>query len=163
MGGDVSQARATDVATLYNPVASRYSSTGPAIFAHFGQRLVDLAALAPGARVLDVGAGHGAILFPAAARVGARGHVIGIDVAEAMVQETTAALTRARLTNAAMRVMDGEALTVPDASFDAVLYGFAIFFLDIERALAEFYRVPRAGGRVAVNSSAGLDERCRAH
>jgi ubiquinone/menaquinone biosynthesis C-methylase UbiE len=45
-----------------------------------------------------------------------------------------------------MRVMDGEHLTFPDTSFDAVLCEFAIFYLDIERALTEFYRVLRAGG-----------------
>ena len=95
MEGDVSQAEATDVAGLYNRVASRYSSTGPAVFAHFGQRLVDLAALAPWERVLDVGAGRGAILFPAAARVGARGQVIGIDVAAAITR--IAALVRPAL------------------------------------------------------------------
>ena len=116
MEGDVSQAEAADVAGLYHRVASRYSSTGPAVFAHFGQRLVALAVLAPGERVLDVGAGRGAILFPAAARVGARGQVIGIDVAAAMVKETTAAITRAGFPNATMRVMDGERLTFPDAS-----------------------------------------------
>ena len=48
-----------DVAGLYNRVASRYGSTGPAVFAHFGQRLVDLAALAPGEHVLDVGGAGG--------------------------------------------------------------------------------------------------------
>jgi SAM-dependent methyltransferase len=161
MKGDVGQAEATDVADLYNRVASRYGSTGPAVFAHFGQRLVDLAALAPGEHVLDVGAGRGAILFPAAARVGTRGQVTGIDVAEVMVEETCAEIKRAGITNATMRVMDGEHLTFPDTSFDAVLCGFAIFFLDIERALTEFYRVLRAGGRMAVNCGAALDERWR--
>src|SRR5919198_5175881 len=95
MEGDVSQAEATDVASLYNRVASRYGSTGPPVFAHFGQRLVDLAALAPGEHILDVGAGRGAILFPAAARVGTRGRVTGIDVAEVKVEETCAEIKRA--------------------------------------------------------------------
>jgi ubiquinone/menaquinone biosynthesis C-methylase UbiE len=72
-----------DVAGLYNRVALRYGSAGPAVFAHFGQRLVDLAALVPGEHVLDVGAGRGAVLFPAAAHMGTRGQVTGIDVARA--------------------------------------------------------------------------------
>jgi hypothetical protein len=64
------------VAGLYNRVASRYNSTGPPVFAHFGQRLVELATLAPGEGVLNVGAGRGAILFPATERVTVHGHVI---------------------------------------------------------------------------------------
>jgi SAM-dependent methyltransferase len=87
--------------------------------------------------------------------------VFGIDMAEVMVEETTAALKEAGLANATMGVMDGERLAFPAESFDAVLCGFAIFFLDIKRALSEFYRVLRAGGRVAVNCGAGLDERWR--
>ncbi|MBI4192001.1 MAG: methyltransferase domain-containing protein [Betaproteobacteria bacterium] len=55
-----------------------------------GERLVELAQLAPGTSVLDVAAGRGAVLFPAAKRVGARGHVIGIDLSSDMVRETAA-------------------------------------------------------------------------
>jgi len=161
MEGDVSQIHATDVADLYSRVASRYGATGPAVFAHFGRRLVDLVALAPGERVLDVGAGRGAILFPATACVGARGGVVGIDVAAAMVEETGAEIARAGLANATMRAMDGERLAFPDASFDAVLCGFTLFFLDIERALNEVYRVLQVGGHLAVTCGAGLDERWR--
>jgi O-methyltransferase / aklanonic acid methyltransferase len=63
---------------------------GPRFFTHFGQRLGAQAQLAPGAAVLDVAAGRGAMLFPAAQQVGSGGRVIGIDLAANMVQKTTA-------------------------------------------------------------------------
>lgn len=150
-----------EVAALYNRAAPHYGRVGPAIFPHFGQRLVELTGVARGARVLDVAAGRGAILFPASAEVGVDGHVVGIDVAAEMVRETADEIGREGLTNAEMRQMDAERLAFPDASFDAVLCGFAIFFLDLDHALPEFYRVLRPGGRFGVNSADGLDERWR--
>lgn len=47
---------------------------------HFGVRLVEHAAIPPGARVLDVGCGNGSSLFPAADRSGPGGYVVGIDI-----------------------------------------------------------------------------------
>jgi ubiquinone/menaquinone biosynthesis C-methylase UbiE len=100
-------AQNTEVVDLYNRVASCYSAIGPAVFEYFGQRLVDLAELAPGERVLDVGAGRGALLFPAAARVGARGFVTGIEVAE-----TAAHIKDAGLTNATIRLIDEDCIAM---------------------------------------------------
>ena len=148
-----------DIGALYDRVASHYGHVGPAVFSYFGRRLVDATGVMRGARVLDVAAGRGAILFPAAVEATDEGRVIGIDVAEAMVQETATEIRRKGLSNAEMLQMDAERLAFPDASFDAVFCGFAIFFLDIDRALSEFYRVLRAGGRLGVNSGNGLDER----
>jgi len=79
------------------------------------------------AQVLDVGAGRGANLFPAAETVGPHGQVIGIDLAPGMVRETTAEIKRRNLPHVSMLQMDAEHLTFPDASFDVVLCGFAIF------------------------------------
>ena len=53
---------------------------GPDYWDYFGVRLVEHAAIPPGAHVLDVGCGTGASLFPAARKTGPRGHVIGIDI-----------------------------------------------------------------------------------
>ena len=49
----------------------------------------------PGADVLDVAAGRGAVLFAAADQVGPEGLVVGIDLAENMVRETTAEIQNA--------------------------------------------------------------------
>jgi ubiquinone/menaquinone biosynthesis C-methylase UbiE len=73
---------------VFNQAASMYDRIGPGRFSYFGQRLVDAAEIPNGANVLDVAAGRGALLFPAAARVGRTGHVTGIDFAPNMVRET---------------------------------------------------------------------------
>ena len=73
---------------VFNQAASMYDRIGPAMFSYFGQRLIDTAEIPNGANVLDVAAGRGALLFPAAARVGPTGHVTGIDFAPNMVRET---------------------------------------------------------------------------
>ncbi len=158
---DMDAAKA-EVAALYSLVAPTYGTVGPPVFAHFGRRLVELMGLSTGARVLDVAAGRGAILFPAAEKVGASGHVTGIDLAGKMVQETAADIERWGLMQATILHMDAERLAFPGASFDYVLCGFAIFFFpDLERALSEFYRVLRPGGRVGVTFGRYRDELAR--
>jgi len=53
---------------------------GPDYWDYFGARLVEHAAIPPGARVLDVACGTGSSLFPAAEKVGANGYATGIDI-----------------------------------------------------------------------------------
>jgi ubiquinone/menaquinone biosynthesis C-methylase UbiE len=150
------------VAALYSSVAPDYEALGPPFFAHAGRRLVELAGIAPGSAVLDVAAGRGAVLFPAAERVGPGGRVVGIDLAAGMVEHTAQAIARRGPAHAEMRRMDAEALAFPDASFDAVLCSFAIFwFPDTHRALQEMRRVLKPGGTVGFAFSRGRDPRWR--
>jgi ubiquinone/menaquinone biosynthesis C-methylase UbiE len=144
-----------DVAGLFNRVASTYDRIGPRFFSHFGRRLVELAQIPNGADVLDVAAGRGAVLYPAAEQVGSHGHVVGIDLSAEMVRETAAEIKISGLKNATMLQMDAEQLDFPDASFDFVLCGLAIFFFpQPQRALNEFCRVLRPSGRVGVTTFA---------
>jgi ubiquinone/menaquinone biosynthesis C-methylase UbiE len=113
---------------------------------------VDVAGINAGARVLDIASGRGAVLFPAAERVGADGEVLGIDLADAMVIATNEAAARRGL-KARLSVMDAEELTFPDESFDFVTCGFGImFFPDQDRALAQMRRVLKPGGCLAVST-----------
>lgn len=137
---------------VFNRIAPEYDVAGPGCFAHYGRRLVEVVGVGPGQRVLDVATGRGAVLVPAAERVGATGEVIGIDLAEGMVGAANDEVARRRI-SATVRVMDAERLDFPDASFDRVLCGFGVmFFPDLSRALAEFRRVLRPGGRLGVST-----------
>ncbi|HEY7127716.1 MAG TPA: methyltransferase domain-containing protein [Ktedonobacterales bacterium] len=158
---DAQEKKKAIVAAYFGQVAPEYDRVGPQFFATMGQRLASLARLRPGETVLDVATGRGAALFPAAERVGPEGKVIGIDLAPAMIQETSKAVEERKLTQVQLLTMDAERLAFPDASFDAVLCGFALFFFpQLQRALAEFKRVLKradrrahqAGGRVVVST-----------
>lgn len=145
-------AQKAQTSALFDRIAPEYDAAGPGCFAHFGRRLVEVADIEPGQRVLDVATGRGAVLFPAAERVGASGAVVGVDLAEGMVRLTREEAAR-RGVAVSLRVMDAEALDFPDASFDRVLCGFGIMFLPrLDRALGEFRRVLKPGGRVALST-----------
>lgn len=129
-------------------------------FPIFGEWLVETAQIPEGAKVLDVACGRGAVLFPAAERVGPNGQVIGIDLAEGMARETQAEIQRRGLKQAEARQMDAENLSFPDSSFDFVLCGFSLqFFPHLEGALSEFKRVLKPGGHIAVTTWGEDDER----
>lgn len=129
-------------------------------FPIFGQWLVDTAQIPTGSKVLDVACGRGAVLFPAAQRVGAHGKVIGIDLAQGMADETQLEIQRRGLLQAEARQMDAENLDFPASFFDVVLCGFSLqFFPHLEQALSEFRRVLRPNGRVAVTTWAADDSR----
>lgn len=138
---------------IFDDAAISYDRVGPSIFTRFGERLVEHMPLAPGARVLDIATGKGAVLLPAARRVGPEGRVIGIDLSGAILQETERIARAEGLTNVELRKMDAEHLEFPDQSFDAVTCAFAIFFFpDVDAALREMYRVLKPGGCLAITN-----------
>lgn len=145
------ETRKAQTRTLFNTVCPDYDA-GSGCFAHFGRRLVEFADIRANARVLDIASGRGAVLFPAAERVGAGGAVVGIDLAEAMAQAANEEAARRGL-EVRVSVMDAEELTFADASFDWVTCGFGLMFLpDQNRGLAHMHRVLKPGGRLALST-----------
>jgi O-methyltransferase/aklanonic acid methyltransferase len=141
------------LAGSFDRASTAYAQIGPLFFDVLGQRLVDRAALAPGAHVLDVATGTGAVLAPAARQVGPRGSVTGVDFSAGMLAEAARRVQQLSLTNTALRQMDAEQLDLPDAQFDHVLCGASLFMMPRPaRALAEFRRVLKPGGRVALST-----------
>ncbi len=142
------------VSKIFDGAAPTYGHIGPLIFSHFGRRLVEIAQIPSGSKVLDVATGRGALLYPAAESVGSDGKVTGIDLSEKMVQETNKELARLKLsTDIEVVQMDAENLQFPDDLFDFVLCGFAIFFFpQLDQAMAEFRRVLKPGGFICVST-----------
>lgn len=106
-------------------------------------------AIPPGTRMLDVACGAGQIAIPAA-HAGVQ--VTGVDIATNLIEQ---ARLRAKVEHVDVRFEEGDAemLAFPDASFDLVvsLIG-AMFAPRPERVAAEFLRVCRPGGRIAMGN-----------
>ena len=71
MTSDPDSAQKEWLAGVFDRAAPSYDRIGDAYHDHFGARLAETAGIHPGARVLDVACGRGAVLLPAAARAGA--------------------------------------------------------------------------------------------
>ena len=114
--------------------------------------LLDLTRIGPGSRVLDVAAGAGEPAITAARRVGPTGSVLATDIAANILEFAQRAAREHGVGDVVeTRVMDGEHLDLPDASFDAYLSRVGlIYFPDRQRALAEARRVLKPGGRISV-------------
>lgn len=120
------------------------------VSSHFISFLLDSADIAPGHRVLDVATGTGLAADAALAVVGATGHVTATDISPQMAERARERLKRA--SNVTVRLDDGQALGLPDNSFDAVICNLGLmFFPDPLRGLGEFRRALRNGGRAAVS------------
>lgn len=115
-----------------------------------------LAALKPGEVVLDLGSGAGLDVFLAAQRVGATGHVHGVDMTPDMVAKArmnaVAFQARTGLTNVTFHEGHIEALPLPDASVDVVLSN-CVLNLSPDQHLVwrEIARVLKPGGRVSIS------------
>ena len=106
----------------------------------YGARAWEQASLPAGAKVLDIAAGAGALAI-VAARAGAQ--VLATDFSSGMVE----AVLSHGSPNLDARVMDGQALDLPNASFDAAFSMFGIMlFPDWRAGLREMARVVRPGG-----------------
>lgn len=115
-------------------------------------RAVDLAAVGPGDRVVDVACGTGDLSLELARRVGA-GEVVGCDFSEQMLELAREKAAREATLQADVRFEWANALELPyaDSEFAAATVGFgARNFSDLEQGLSEMRRVVRPGGKVVV-------------
>lgn len=96
-----------------------------------------------GARVLDVGAGTGALALTIEASR-PKSEIVGIDPSDGLLEQAKRRAKRAKF-----EVGDAQALTFKDATFDATLAQLVMNFVpDHEKALREMARVTKPGGVV---------------
>jgi demethylmenaquinone methyltransferase/2-methoxy-6-polyprenyl-1,4-benzoquinol methylase len=143
---------------MFDRIASVYDRMNAIMTAglhhQWRRRAADLAAVAPGARVLDVATGTGDLALELARRVAPGGLVVGADFSEGMLElARSKAAAPSAPSGAEVRFEPANALALPygDGEFDAATVGFgARNFSDLARGLSEMARVVRPGGRVVV-------------
>lgn len=112
--------------------------------------LCDAAGLKPGHTALDLACGSGQPSATAAERVRPSGRVIATDLSPEMVAVTKRKAQKLGLDNLEAREMDMQALTFPDAMFDAATCRFGLMFCpDPVKAASEIQRVLKPGARFA--------------
>ena len=114
-------------------------------------RLVELAEIKPGQKVLDIATGIGEPAMTAAKVVGAGGRVFATDISEQMLtiaKERAASLGMQEIIE--FKDGDAENLNLQSSSFDAVLCRWGLMLMpNLERVLIEVYRSLVHGGRFA--------------
>ena len=138
----------------WDKAAPHYESYWAAQLRPAQDRLLDLAALGPGERVLDVACGTGLITFRAAGAVGPRGTVVATDISEKMVEHIRQHAAERGMANITARRAHAEEHIVEapfDEPFDAALCGLGLMYVpEPLEALREMRRLLTAGGRAVV-------------
>ena len=113
-----------------------------------GAEALRVLAPATGERIIDIGCGCGHTSFALAARVGASGAVLGVDISQPML-----AVAEGRVTGAAapaFRLADAQADDLGEAAFDGAFSRFGVmFFSDPVAAFTNIRRALKPAGRLA--------------
>jgi SAM-dependent methyltransferase len=137
----------------WQDAAAAWHRWGPTIEEWLGEatrRMLDRAGAGPGTRILDVAAGAGGQTLAAARRVGPTGQVLATDISPAILEYAAKAASDAGLSNVQTAEMDGERLTVPPGTVDAVISRVGlIYFPDQHAALTSMREALRPGGRLS--------------
>jgi ubiquinone/menaquinone biosynthesis C-methylase UbiE len=114
------------------------------------EQMLDLAGVAPGARVLDVGCGSGEQTLIAARRVGETGHVLPTDIAAPMIAATERNAAAVGLGNISTLVSAADALPAEAGPFDAAISRLVLMLVpDPVAAAAAVLRLLRPGAAFA--------------
>ncbi|HUR65580.1 MAG TPA: class I SAM-dependent methyltransferase [Chitinophagaceae bacterium] len=114
------------------------------------EKMLDMAGVSSGHRVLDIAAGAGEQSITTARKVGPIGYVLATDISANILAYAKEMAKKEGLANIDTKIMDGENLQLEDGTFDAVISRVGlIYFPDQQKALKEMLRVLKPGGKVA--------------
>jgi arsenite methyltransferase len=113
---------------------------------------LDLSQPQPGETCVDLGCGKGTDLIRLREAVGEYGQVIGVDIAEGMVEKAQRTIEKFGYKNVSVVRSDLEKLQLPDHIADLVISNCTINHASDKRAVwGEIFRVMRKGGRFVVS------------
>jgi ubiquinone/menaquinone biosynthesis C-methylase UbiE len=119
---------------------------------HVSDRLIELAHIREGSRVLDIATGNGEPALTAARRAGSQGRVIATDQSEGMLGIARSRAASLGISNVEFRASDGENLEIPERDFDAVVCRWGLMFMpDVAAAIKGFHERLRRGGWFATS------------
>ena len=114
------------------------------------ERMIEMAGIAPGQRVLDIATGLGEPAVSAAQRVGPEGSVLAVDLSADMLGFARRRAADLGLGNIAFREMDANQLGLSEPAFEAALCRWGLMFMsDLAATLAEIRRCLVPGGAFA--------------
>jgi SAM-dependent methyltransferase len=120
---------------------------------HISERLVELAGVRSGSRVLDVAAGYGEPALTAARKAGPGGRVVATDISAEMLAFGRERAAAAGLDNVEFMEADASSLDFPHESFDAAVSRWGIIFEpDAEAAAGRIRGFLKPGARMAIAS-----------
>ena len=117
------------VAVVYNLAATGYDKPAVRFFPGAATHLVQFMEIQSGQTILDVATGTGAAAMAAARAVGPTRRVVGVDIADDMLEQARRNFAAADLTNVELCEGDAEYLPFDVNSFDTVICASSIFFL----------------------------------
>jgi ubiquinone/menaquinone biosynthesis C-methylase UbiE len=136
-------------AALFDSVAAGYDAAPLRLFPFIADRLIARLNPAPGEKLLDVGAGTGAVALAAAQALAPGGRVTAIDISEGMLARLDAKVRKFGIDNLDIHVMDGMQPEFKRDYFHRVVCSFGLSFMpDPALALKEWKRVACPGGSV---------------
>ncbi len=115
--------------TMVAPGWGKYDSLMRDWAAPVTERMIALAAIREGSRVLDIACGAGEPALTIAARIGPKGTVLATDFVEEMIGYARSKAQARSLSNIEFRCVDGEVIDEMKNSFDAVTMRWGLMFM----------------------------------
>lgn len=108
----------------------RYDAIESRLTAPVSERMLDLADLQPGMRVLDLATGRGEPALRAARRVGPQGAVLGVELSDALLRMAKENADREGLSNIKLRAANAELLEdIPQGYFHAATARWGLMYM----------------------------------
>lgn len=114
-------------------------------------KLLEMADLKPGEKVIETSCGTGLVTFRASRQVEPDGEVFATDISGTMIEIAQAESEKQNIRNITFQRMDAEQLDLEEGQFDAAICSLGLMYFPYPvEALKEMHRLLKPGGRVAV-------------